>query len=45
MKDNPIHEIKFLKIEWALQNSLDENQHVIIEIKYLGDKKVKKTYV
>ncbi|MGG0239681.1 ArpU family phage packaging/lysis transcriptional regulator [Bacillus rhizoplanae] len=45
MKDDQIHEIKFKQLERALQNSLDEDQREIIEMKYLDDKKVKDTYV
>ncbi|MDA2623232.1 ArpU family transcriptional regulator [Bacillus cereus] len=39
------HEIRFKQIERTLQNALDKDQRQIIELKYLGNEKVKDSYV
>ena len=43
--DDKNHEIRFKQIERTLKNALDNNQRQIIELKYLGSKKVKDFYV
>jgi len=43
--DDKNHEIRFKQIERALQNALDYDQRQIIELKYLGNEKVKDSYV
>ncbi|MBO1579989.1 ArpU family phage packaging/lysis transcriptional regulator [Bacillus sp. XF8] len=45
MKDDKKHEIRFRQIERTLQNALDNDQRKIIEMKYLGNEKVKDSYV
>ncbi|MED2185855.1 MULTISPECIES: ArpU family phage packaging/lysis transcriptional regulator [Bacillus cereus group] len=43
--DDKNHEIRFKQIERTLQNALDKDQRQIIELKYLGNEKVKDSYV
>lgn len=43
--DERNHEIRFKQIERTLQNALDKDQRQIIELKYLGNEKVKDSYV
>lgn len=43
--DDKNNEIRFKQIERTLKNALDNNQRQIIELKYLGSKKVKDFYV
>ncbi|MEF8681017.1 ArpU family phage packaging/lysis transcriptional regulator [Bacillus thuringiensis] len=43
--DDKNHEIRFKQIDRALQNALDKDQRQIIELKYLGNEKVKDSYV
>ncbi|MBJ6721272.1 ArpU family transcriptional regulator [Bacillus sp. PR5] len=43
--DDKNHEIRFKQIERTLQNVLDKDQRQIIELKYLGNEKVKDSYV
>ncbi len=43
--DDKNHEIRFKQIERTLQNALDEDERRIIEIKYLGNQKVKDSFV
>ena len=43
--DDNNHEIRFKQIERTLQNALDKDQRQIIELKYLGNEKVKDSYV
>lgn len=43
--DDKNHEIRFKQIERTLQNALDYDQRQIIELKYLGNEKVKDSYV
>ncbi|MGG1344143.1 ArpU family phage packaging/lysis transcriptional regulator [Bacillus toyonensis] len=43
--DDKNHEIRFKQIERTLQNALDKEQQQIIELKYLGNEKVKDSYV
>ncbi|HDX9667873.1 TPA: ArpU family transcriptional regulator [Bacillus cereus] len=43
--DEKNHEIRFKQIERTLQNALDEDERRIIEMKYLGNRKVKDSYV
>ncbi|XLP25577.1 ArpU family transcriptional regulator (plasmid) [Bacillus toyonensis] len=43
--DDKNHVICFKQIERTLQNSFDTDQQQIIELKYLGNEKVKDSYV
>lgn len=43
--DDKNHLICFKQIERTLQNALDKDQQQIIELKYLGNEKVKDSYV
>ncbi|PEP80701.1 ArpU family transcriptional regulator [Bacillus toyonensis] len=43
--DDKNHEIRFKQIERTLKNALDNDQRQIIELKYLGNEKVKDSYV
>ncbi|MFD3217760.1 ArpU family phage packaging/lysis transcriptional regulator [Bacillus sp. BR_7a] len=43
--DDKNHAIRFKQIERTLQNALDKDQRQIIELKYLGNEKVKDSYV
>ncbi|GAB6435731.1 MULTISPECIES: ArpU family transcriptional regulator [Bacillus] len=43
--DDKNHEIRFKQIERTLQNVLDKGQRQIIELKYLGNEKVRDSYV
>ncbi|MGF9769457.1 ArpU family transcriptional regulator [Bacillus albus] len=43
--DDKNHETSFKQIERTLQNALDKDQQQIIELKYLGNEKVKDSYV
>lgn len=43
--DDKNHEIRFKQIERTLENALDNDQRQIIELKYLGNEKVKDSYV
>jgi len=43
--DDKNHEIRFKQIERTLQYALDKEQRQIIELKYLGNEKVKDSYV
>lgn len=43
--DNQNHEIRFKQIERTLKHALDEDERRIIEMKYLGNEKVKDSYV
>ncbi|AFU12931.1 phage transcriptional regulator, ArpU family [Bacillus thuringiensis MC28] len=43
--DDKNHEIRFKQIERTLQKALDKEQQQIIELKYLGNEKVKDSYV
>lgn len=45
MKEDQKHEMKFRQIERTLNYALDEDERKIVELKYLGDKKVKDSYV
>ncbi|MCU4883797.1 ArpU family transcriptional regulator [Bacillus cereus] len=43
--DGKNHEIRFKQIERTLKYALDEDERKIIELKYLGNEKVKDSYV
>ncbi|WP_144524771.1 ArpU family phage packaging/lysis transcriptional regulator [Bacillus sp. DE0042] len=43
--DDKNHEIRYKQIERTLKNALDEDERRIIEMKYLGNRKVKDSYV
>ncbi|PGS04832.1 ArpU family transcriptional regulator [Bacillus cereus] len=43
--DEKNHEIRFKQIERTLKHALDNDQRQIIELKYLGNEKVKDSYV
>ncbi|EEL78692.1 hypothetical protein bcere0028_56940 [Bacillus cereus AH1271] len=43
--DDKNHEIRFKQIERTLKHALDNDQRQIIELKYLGNEKVKDSYV
>ncbi|MFC8055330.1 ArpU family phage packaging/lysis transcriptional regulator [Bacillus cereus] len=43
--DDNNHEIRFKQIERALKHALDEDERRIIELKYLGNRKVKDSFV
>ncbi len=43
--DGKNHEIRFKQIERTLKHALDEDERRIIEMKYLGNRKVKDSYV
>ncbi|PEX50226.1 ArpU family transcriptional regulator [Bacillus cereus] len=43
--DDKNHEIRFKQIERTLKNALDEDERRIIEMKYLGNRKVKDSFV
>ncbi|WP_144611467.1 ArpU family phage packaging/lysis transcriptional regulator [Bacillus cereus] len=43
--DDKNHEVRFKQIERTLHYALDEDQRQIIELKYLGNEKVKDSYV
>ncbi|MDM5193529.1 ArpU family phage packaging/lysis transcriptional regulator [Bacillus hominis] len=43
--DDKNHEIRFKQIERTLKYALDEDERNIIEMKYLGNRKVKDSYV
>ncbi|HDR7890772.1 ArpU family transcriptional regulator [Bacillus toyonensis] len=45
MKDDKNHVICFKQIERTLQNAFDKDQQQIIELKYLGNEKIKDSYV
>ncbi|CAM4391390.1 ArpU family transcriptional regulator [Bacillus manliponensis] len=45
MKEDQKHEMKFRQIERTLSYALDEDERKIVELKYLGDRKVKDSYV
>ena len=43
--DDKNHEIRFKQIERTLKHALDEDERRIIEMKYLGNRKVKDSFV
>ncbi|WP_260859317.1 hypothetical protein [Bacillus thuringiensis] len=43
--DDKNHEIRFKQIERTLKHALDEDERRIIEMKYLGSRKVKDSFV
>lgn len=43
--DDKNHEIRFKQIERTLKYALDEDERKIIEMKYLGNQKVKDSFV
>ncbi|HFK1785946.1 TPA: ArpU family phage packaging/lysis transcriptional regulator [Bacillus cereus] len=43
--DDKNHEIRFKQIERTLKHALDEDERGIIEMKYLGNRKVKDSFV
>lgn len=45
MKEDQKHEMKFKQIERTLSYALDEDERKIVELKYLGDRRVKDSYV
>ncbi|WP_255292930.1 ArpU family transcriptional regulator [Bacillus toyonensis] len=45
IKDDKNHVICFKQIERTLQNAFDKDQQQIIELKYLGNEKIKDSYV